>query len=78
MPGADLALIIDAGGDLMTEEALLGGIPICRARCAAESQLTFVSGPGDDAAIRHGTVGRPNPAMSARAVNDNGEIVETG
>ena len=77
-PAAGLRLAVATGGDAAALEARLGTARVCRAHMTAEAHLAFTASPDDDAAIRHGTVGPPNPAMSARAVADDGEVLGAG
>ncbi len=77
-PSADLRLVVATGGNAAALEARLNGVPVCRARTTAEAQLAFASMPDEEANIRHGTLGAPNPAMSARIVSDDGDVLDPG
>ena len=75
---ADLRLVVATGREAAALEARLGTVPVCRACMSAEAQLMFTARPEDDAAVRHATVGMPNPAMSARVVADDGDVLAAG
>ncbi len=78
VPAPGLRLAIATGGGAAALEARLDGALVCRARMTAEAQLMCTARPDEDSAIRHRTFGRPNPAMSVRALADDGEVVAPG